>query len=331
MPYGNDGPAGATRARAALSDISNNKASARNGAGGKVRIAAATYALRRVMRSAALPEEAGPIAPSTAPCRRKTFSTSTRSLSCCSPPSGRSTSACTAPSTFSCFLAWSPTRARTSIISAQSQMVGLRPMSPASWAFYSHLTTCTQLLTIVYLAVSIHGGYPHARGTLQAINATFASIVGSLWVFFLNVNPTMSGPPPPWTMFHRELFPRKDEEANRIVKRILWPSLQDPPLLIFFLFLQVQHTIGPLAPWVELFAWPEAPALPLSKRGAAPAALLRRVDFVVHWILLARARRAAVSRPRRGLARWRCRVAAALWRHYLGVRPWLCLSAAIDR
>ena len=131
--------------------------------------------------------------------------------------------------------------------------------------FYSHLTTCTQLLTIVYLAVSIHGGYPHARGTLQAINATFASIVGSLWVFFLNVNPTMSGPPPPWTMFHRELFPRKDEEANRIVKRILWPSLQDPPLLIFFLFLQVQHTIGPLAPWVELFAWPEAPALPLSK------------------------------------------------------------------
>ena len=67
MPYGNDGPAGATRARAALSDISNNKASARNGAGGKVRIAAATYALRRVMRSAALPEEAGPIAPNTAP------------------------------------------------------------------------------------------------------------------------------------------------------------------------------------------------------------------------------------------------------------------------
>ena len=53
MPYGNDGPAGATRARAALADISNNKASARNGAGGKVRITAATYALRRVMRSAA--------------------------------------------------------------------------------------------------------------------------------------------------------------------------------------------------------------------------------------------------------------------------------------
>ena len=37
MPYGNDGPAGATRARAALSDISNNKGSARNAAGGKVR------------------------------------------------------------------------------------------------------------------------------------------------------------------------------------------------------------------------------------------------------------------------------------------------------
>ena len=80
MPYGNDGPAGATRARAALSDISNNKASARNGAGGKVRIAAATYALRRVMRSAALPEEAGPIAPSTA-AAHSSFSLSARNIS----------------------------------------------------------------------------------------------------------------------------------------------------------------------------------------------------------------------------------------------------------
>jgi FAR-17a/AIG1-like protein. len=58
-------------------------------------------------------------------------------------------------------------------------------------------------------------------------------------------------------MFFREGFPKDDKEARRVVDKILYPSAS--PWVFLFVALQVQHTIGPLAPWLELYLWPEPP------------------------------------------------------------------------
>ena len=125
-----------------------------------------------------------------------------------------------------------------------------------------HLTVCGQGLTIAYMTVSLHGGFPQVRAVLRCLNWSVVTIVGIFWQVLLRVRLTRTGPSFPWTMFPRDEFPKSDKDAEWVVARLLAPS--KTPLVAMFSLLQLQHTLMPLAPWLEQFLWPEPPTLSLA-------------------------------------------------------------------
>jgi len=154
---------------------------------------------------------------------------------------------------------------------------GWPPPVVALMKYYCHLTTCAHLLMIVYLLLSVHGGYQGARSVSRALNWTISTTVGIFWQVLSSAKITRGGPRPPWTMLPREEFPASDEAAHWAADRLLHPSWS--PLMPIYCALQLQHTAMPIAPWAEQLFWREEPALSLATEVCA------LVVYAAGWLM----------------------------------------------
>ena len=130
-----------------------------------------------------------------------------------------------------------------------------------------HLTVCSQGLLATYL-VLVQTGAVEAAAMMAVIVMPLEGLVGVLyWTIVLY---------DPWWLFPRDEFPKDQQKADRIIRQVVFgpTNFKHPELIVFWLFMHLQHTVAPLHLFVEA-AYGVVPGKPYSittECGAAVAA-----------------------------------------------------------